>query len=402
MTWSAPNLKSLCRPWRGLNGPVTAVVPSVETLGYSRDVPPGQMPGHTTRLMQPLEAAVLTRKPPMQPAYKTLGLFDKRIEGDDSLMELARLRFRQAGLGAELHGADPEQLEHGLRFRPAPEAPVVAHLPRELNLAESASRRRIAEFALRLAGRVCGLVMHDHADLAARPGAYLQAAREMEARLEEVQAGPMLFIEYAAGLEPGVFAGFFEAIRDLPRISACIDTGHVGIWQARQTWSRTHPGQDICSLRSQPPGLLEAMPEVEVAAQAALPAVLDLIGLLGSFGKTVHFHLHDGHPLSTSSPFGVSDHLSFLAEIPLPFEYQGRRFARPMFGPSGLRRIVAKAVECIAPAPVSFTLEIHPTFERLPLGDAAPLFTHWTDKTNAEMMNHWLWTLSRNQSAMGC
>ena len=36
------NLKGLCRPGRGLNRPVIAVVPSVETLGYSRDVPPGQ------------------------------------------------------------------------------------------------------------------------------------------------------------------------------------------------------------------------------------------------------------------------------------------------------------------------------------------------------------------------
>ena len=51
MTWSAPKLKSLCRPWRGLNGPVMAVLPSVETLGYSRDVPPGQIcPFATKRL----------------------------------------------------------------------------------------------------------------------------------------------------------------------------------------------------------------------------------------------------------------------------------------------------------------------------------------------------------------
>ena len=330
-----------------------------------------------------------------------LGLFEKRIEGDDSLMELARLRFRQADLGAEMHGDTPEQLEQQLRFRPAPDAPVVVHLPRELNLAEEEGRRRIAEFASRLAGRVCGLVLHDHPDLAARPGPYLHATREMAARLEEIQARPMLFIEYAAGLEPGVFAYFFKEIRGLPRISACIDTGHVGIWQARQTWSQTHPGQDVCSLKSQPPGLLGAMPEVEAAVQSALPAVLDLIGVLGSFGKSVHFHLHDGHPLSTFSPFGVSDHLSFLAEIPLPFAYQGRRFAPLMFGPRGLQRIVAKALEGLAPAPASFTLEIHPTFERLPLGDAAPLFAHWSDKTNAEMMNHWLWTLSRNHSAMG-
>ncbi len=340
------------------------------------------------------------RQPPMQPEPKTLGLFEKRIEGDDSLMELARLRFRQAGLGAEMYAGTPEQLEHELRFRPAPDAPVMVHLPRELNLAEGQDRRRIAEFASRLAGRLCGLVVHDHPDLAERHGVCLRAAQEMAARLDEIQGGPMLFIEYAAGLELGVFARFFEAIRDLPRISACIDTGHVGIWQARKTWLQTHPCEDICSLKSQSPGLLEAMPEVEASVQSALPAVLDLIAVLGSLGKTVHFHLHDGHPLSTLSPFGVSDHLSFLAEIPLPFEYHGRRFAPPMFGPRGLRRIVAKALECVAPAPVSFTLELHPTFERLPLGDAAPLFAHWADKTNAEMMNHWLWTLSRNHSAM--
>jgi hypothetical protein len=338
---------------------------------------------------------------PMAPECKTFGLFEKRVEGDDSLMELARLRFRQAGLGAEMHGDTPEQVEHELRFRPFPDAPVVVHLPRELDLAQAQSRNRIAEFASRLAGRVCGLVLHDHSDLASRPGAYLQAARQMQVRLQESRGGPMLFIEYAAGLEPGVFARFFEAIGGLPRISACIDTGHVGIWQARKTWSQTHPGQDICSLKSQPPGLPQAMPEIEAAVRSALPAVLELIEVLGSLGKAVHFHLHDGHPLSTFSPFGVSDHLSFLAEIPLRFEHRGRRFAPLMFGPSGLQRIVAKALECIAPAPPSFTFEIHPTFERLPLGDAAPLFAHWADKTNAEMMNHWLRTLARNHSVIG-
>ena len=41
----------------------------------------------------------------------TLGLFEKRIEGDDALMELARLRFQQAKMGAEMHAATPEQLE---------------------------------------------------------------------------------------------------------------------------------------------------------------------------------------------------------------------------------------------------------------------------------------------------
>ena len=32
----------------------------------------------------------------------TLGLFEKRIEGDDALMQLAHRRFRQASMGAEI------------------------------------------------------------------------------------------------------------------------------------------------------------------------------------------------------------------------------------------------------------------------------------------------------------
>ena len=94
-----------------------------------------------------------------------LALFAKRIEGDDSLLELARLRFQQAGLGAEMHSPTPEHLEQALGFRPAPEAPVIVHLARDLNLAEPESRRRIAEFASRFAGRISGLVLHDHAGL---------------------------------------------------------------------------------------------------------------------------------------------------------------------------------------------------------------------------------------------
>ncbi len=329
-----------------------------------------------------------------------LGLFEKRIEGDDSLMELARLRFRQAGLGAEMHAPTPEQLEQALRFRPGPEAPVVVHLPRELNLAEAGSRRRIVEFAARLAGRISGMVLHDHADLEQRPQAYLDGAWQMEEALEQAGAGPMLFIENAAGLEPEFFARFHAAIRDLGRLGACINVGHVGIWKARQTYALSHRGQDVCSLKSQPPALPKLMPEVERAVRSALPAVLDLIAVIGRLGKAVHFHLHDGHPLSTVSPFGVSDHLSFLADIPLPFEFRGRRSAPLLFGPEGLARIVARAFESIAPAPLSFTLEIHPAFQRRPLGNAAPLFKHWTDKTNAEMMNHWLWTLTSNHALL--
>ena len=33
---------------------------------------------------------------------------------------------------------------------------------------------------------------------------------------------------------------------------------------------------------------------------------------------------------------------------------------------------------------------------RLPLADAAPLFTRWRDLTNAERMNYWLSVLGEN------
>ena len=48
------------------------------------------------------------------------------------------------------------------------------------------------------------------------------------------------------------------------------------------------------------------------------------------------------------------------------------------------------------PEAVSFTLEIHQVEGRLPLADAARLFTRWRDLTNAERMNYWLSVLGEN------
>jgi len=96
----------------------------------------------------------------------------------------------------------------------------------------------------------------------------------------------------------------------------------------------------------------------------------------------------------------VSDHLSFLAEIPVGFQYHGRWSLPSMYGPAGLMRIAAKALEAIRPERASFTLEIHPIEGRQPLGDATALFTHWQDKTNAERMNHWLGVLQQNHSLL--
>jgi hypothetical protein len=331
-----------------------------------------------------------------QQRIRTLGLFEKRFDGDNCLMDLARHRFMKSGMGAEMHADTNENLDWTMSYRPSEAAAVVVHLPRDFNLLEIQSRARILEFSTRYAGRVDGFVLHDHPTMATRKKEYIDAAWEMDGQLEKIRGCPMLFIEYAAGVDPNDFAGFFEAIPDLDHISTCIDIGHVGIRAARAGYAKTHAGEDICALKSQPARLPQVMPEVEAAVTSAPAVVLDLVERISTLKKPVHFHLHDGHPLSTFSPFGVSDHLSFLSEIPIGFEYRGARAVAPMFGSSGLEALVSKAVSHLGSRRLSFTLEIHPTGERLPLGNAASLFGHWADRTNAEKMNHWLMLLDQN------
>jgi hypothetical protein len=335
-----------------------------------------------------------------QSVVKTLGLFEKRIQGDDCLMELARLRFSQAGMGAEMHAATPEQLDWSLGFRPGKDAPVVVHLPRDFDLVEEKSQKRMVEFATRFAGQVHGFVMHDHVLMASRSEDYVAAAWKIEDLLEKISRCPILFVEYAAGLEPAHFAQFFADIRDLDRISACIDIGHVGIRAARACYAKMHRGDDVCALKSQGPSLPQVMSDVDHAVAEGAATVFGLVETISKLNKPVHFHLHDGHPLSRFSPFGVADHLSFDAEIPLNFEHRGRRSIGTMFGAVGLEKLVRKTLELNEPSMVSLTLEIHPGDGRLGLGDASSLFEHWADKTNAEQMNLWLMELKRNHELL--
>ena len=332
-----------------------------------------------------------------QPSHiATLGLFEKRLPGDDCLLELARLRFLEARMGAEIHAATQEQLDWLMHFRPWEDAPVVIHLPRDFHLLDERSQKAIVDLATRAAGRVSGLVLHDHQALVARRAECIDAAWKLDAQLEKIQRGPRLFIEYAVGLEPGDFIQFFASILDLDNLSACIDIGHVGIRAARVAYGQKHQGEELCALKSQPARLRVLMPEIEAAIERGAAVTLELIEALCRLKRPLHFHLHDAHPLSTSSPFGVSDHLSFEADIPIPFEYKGRRTVPLMFGPGGLSKLIARTMELMGKRPVSFTLEIHPTTEREPLGDATGLFEHWQDKANAEQMNHWLLVLGRN------
>jgi hypothetical protein len=334
-----------------------------------------------------------------QPNVTTLALFEKRMPGDDCLLELARQRFLQAHMGTEIHAANPEQLDRLLHFRPWDDAPVVVHLPRDFNLLDELSQKRILELATRGAGQVSGLVLHDHPSMAARREDYINAAWKLDAQLERISNCPTLFIEYAAGLEPADFTRFFSSILDLSAIGTCIDISHVGIRAARTAYALKHR-EDVCSLKSQPPQLPKVIEDVEAAVRSGVETVFNLVENICALKRPLHFHLHDAHPLSTFSPYGLSDHLSFFAEIPINFEHNGRRALPLMFGPEGLSKLVARTLELVANRQVSFTLEIHPTSERLPLGDASALFDHWIDKTSAEQMNHWLGVLSRNHALL--
>ncbi len=324
------------------------------------------------------------------------GLFDKKFEGDDALLRLASLRFRQAGLGAEFNPVTPEELSHLLQFNPLKDAPVFAHLPRDLNLFRQADRDRVLEFAVGFGDRVRGFIVHDQRESVDRFEDYTNALRELAHGFEKEGLPSRLFIEYASGLAPGDYVRLLEAVREHEHISACIDTGHVGLRQVKNHFSERRPGRRLFRLRPDSPDLLAYIDDIQAAVDSALDALLSLMAALAEIGKPVHFHLHDGHPLSNAGPFGLSDHLSFLARIPVPVAYDGKESLSLMYGPAGPSKIVSEALRLFGPDGASFTWEIHPPEGRLPLGDAEHLFRHWEDKTNAERMNYWLSVLHDN------
>ena len=320
------------------------------------------------------------------------GLFDRRVAGDDALLELAGLRFAQLGLGAEVYAGTPGELEHALRFVPPhPSLPVV-HLNRGINVLHERSRAVVAEFADRFAGRVGGLVVHDKGEMSAQTDRLISVMRELDAHLGEHPDGPAVFLEYAAGHELGWFVEVAERLQDAERVSCCIDVGHIGIRQASARFRRGHPGLSLAELNPDDGRLPEVVADVQDAVGTALRDVLDVTRSIGRLGKHVHFHLHDGHPLIR----GLSDHFTFLTRLPIPFSYQGRLSLSMMYGPAGLASIVSGAVEACGPRRVSFTMEIHQVEGRLPLADASRLFPHWRDVTNAERMNYWLSVMGEN------
>ena len=326
-----------------------------------------------------------------EPAWPVHALFQQRVAGDDALLRLAGLRFAQMGAAAEVYADTPDQLEYVLRFVPQAGRLPVVHLNRGVNVLHERSRAVVAEFAGRFAGRVSGLVVHDQREMAAQTDRLVTLMRELDGRLCQRPDGPVLFLEYAAGHDPGWFVDVAELLRDAERVSCCVDVGHIGVRQATAAFWHRHPGLGLGHLSPTDGRLPDLVADVQDAVRSSLPTVLDVTRSLGQIGKPVHFHLHDGHPLVP----GLSDHFSFLTRLPIPFSYQGRQSLSTMYGPAGLAAIVSAAVEA-CPRGTSLTAEVHQAEGRLPLGDAAWLFPHWRDVTNAERMNYWLSVLSEN------
>jgi hypothetical protein len=318
------------------------------------------------------------------------GLFGPYVSGDDAVLRLARLRFAEAGMPAELYADTPEQLERELRFVPPHPALPLAHLSRQINLLRDDGQRQVQAFAGQFRGRLLGVVVHDQAGMADRIPEVVTAMRNTTAGRSP--DAPLVFLEYAAGMEPERFTDLARQLAEVEGASVCIDIGHVGIRESRRRLEATHPRLDLATLSrdgAAAPGLVS---DVQAAARSSVDVAIEMIESIGRVGKPVHFHLHDGHPLIP----GLSDHFSFLTRVPVPFTWEGRSSLDPMYGLYGLDQVLAAIVRHCSPGGSSATLEIHQSEGRLPLGNAAGLFGHWTDLTNAERMNYWLSVLAGN------
>ena len=325
-------------------------------------------------------------------------IFQRQISGDSSLLRLAQERFRAAGLGPEFYPGSTAELRAEQKFHPRQSSQTsTVHLPRDLGVFGRQSHNTILDFSAACGPSVRGMVLHDQPEVASRPDEYVRAVKSLDRSLRDQGTGPMLFIEYAWGLEIAEFVRLFERVRDCPRIGACIDIGHIGIRESRRAFERLHPGVDVCQIKPND-GLRERIEDVQRACTAGLPAVLAAVEGIGALGKPLHFHLHDGHPCSPFSAHGVSDHLSFGREIPIPFSHRGESVLPPLYGPAGLGKIIAAALKTPSAGSVTLTLEIHAPVpaKRSDLGEYGHLFHHWLEKRNAEQMNHWIDVLLKN------
>src|SRR6266576_1615444 len=203
-------------------------------------------------------------------------LFQQRVDGDDALLKLAGLRFAQMGVAAEVYAATPDHLEYVLQFVPSHARLPIVHLSRGINVLHGRDRAVVREFADRFAGRVAGLVVHDKREMGAKTDRLLAGMHELNARLCQRPDGPLVFLEYAAGLDRGWFIEVAERLRDPERVSSCIDVGHVGLRQVVARFGASHPGLNLKKISLENPRLPDLVADIQDAVATALPHVLDV------------------------------------------------------------------------------------------------------------------------------
>ena len=329
------------------------------------------------------------------------GLFQKRIEGDNALLKLASVHFEKIYMGAEFYSESIDELRWLMGFNPISNRLPIVHLNRDLNLFKESDTELILNFAGSFQNRIYGIVIHDQFEIETQFEKFLQLLSEIDLSLKQMNNPLYIFIEYAVGLPFELFVSVFENILDTKKVSACIDTGHIGIKQIKSAYALNNNGNDINKINLNDLKNPAIRKNVNLAIQSALPTVLDVVGRLGKLSKPLHFHLHDGHPLwHNNSSFGLSDHFSFLENIVVPLNKNESLIVEPMYGKVGLLEIVKSSLNVLSADQISYTLEIHPRDRRRPLGNFSYLFDHWHDKTNAEMMNHWIYILEQNHKIL--
>jgi hypothetical protein len=326
------------------------------------------------------------------------GLFHRNIEGDEALLRLAQRRYERAGIGAEFYPGTPEEADWEWQFAPRNVAHHMVHLPRYLDVLDPSHRSQILQFAEKLAGRARGLVVHDSVSwIQARTDLH-RAVQELNARLRQVQNSPTLHLEYAAGIPLESFAEMAQMLGDLPFVSVCLDTGHVATFATKARFCARQPEPDFWALVEDPLRARSSLPLLRDAMSLAVEDLVGFVAQVAAVDGPLHFHLHDSHPLSRLSHYGVKDHLSFSEEIPVPSDVDPSGRQLPTIGRQGLERVLAAVAPLKSATDISFTLEIHHTRRgiRTPLGEDMDLFRNWQDLSNAELTLAWLNQIAQN------
>ncbi len=314
------------------------------------------------------------------------GLLNYHIKGDDALLYLGKDRYQRAGMGVEIHPGTPEHLGQILKFTPDT-GRSTAHLPYSVVL-DHDDTDRVRDFVLTGGSQIAGYVLHDTLFYVDNFAAGIELIKRLSGKLEGHSEG-VVYIEYAACLPFELFYKLVEAVTGLPNIGICLDVGHIGINATMLELREINQNFADEDLKPGPAMTLERYNTIAGAAQRGREFAINYVESICKHEIPIHFHLHDGHPLSTFSPYGVCDHLPFFWEIPTLLPNIGA--IGGLYGVSGLKRILEIALRRINVSKTSFTLEIHPQKGFKVLEDEyLNHFANWADLTNARAMNYWI------------